>query len=60
MSDGKRTMTVVLTVAQYDVLQSALDTAWAEWGYRERSRDKQTLLRASTQLNVAWAQAIRA
>jgi hypothetical protein len=54
MGDGKRNLTLTLTEAQYDVLQSALDTAWSHWNYKERARDRQTLLRASSQLNLAW------
>jgi hypothetical protein len=54
MGDGKRQLNLTLTEAQYDVLQSALDTAWSNWHYKERARDRQTLLRASAQLNLAW------
>ncbi|NBP70892.1 MAG: hypothetical protein EBR30_21280 [Cytophagia bacterium] len=60
MSDGKRTMKVSLTEAQYDVLQAALASAFSEWHYTERARDRQTLLRANTQLHLAWEQGIRA
>ena len=53
-------MKVSLTEAQYDVLQAALASAFSEWHYTERARDRQTLLRANTQLHLAWEQGIRA
>ena len=59
MSDGERTISLTLTEAQHDVLQAALDTAWKEWSYKERVRDRQTLLRASTRLHAAWAHGLR-
>ena len=54
MSDGERTISLTLTEAQHDVLQAALDTAWVIWEKAERPRDRQTLLRASSRLNLAW------
>jgi hypothetical protein len=54
MGDGKRSLNLTLTEAQFDVLQSAIDTAWGQWHYSERSRDRQTLMRASSQLTLAW------
>lgn len=54
MSDGSRNINLSLTEAQYDVLQAALDTAFAHWT-NERYRDRNTLLRASSRLNIAWA-----
>jgi hypothetical protein len=54
MGDGKRQLNLSLTEAQFDVLQAAIDTAWNHWHYSERSRDRQTLMRASGQLVVAW------
>ncbi len=59
MSDGERTFEITLTEAQYDVLQSAIDTAFAEWGYRERVRDKQTLLRCASRLQIGWSKGLR-
>jgi hypothetical protein len=59
MSNGHRTMTLVLTEAQHDVLQAALDTAWVQWDNKNRIRDRQTLLRTSSRLNIAWAHAAR-
>lgn len=54
MSDGERSLRLTLTEAQHDVLQAALDTAWVQWEQAERPRDRQTLLRASSRLNLAW------
>jgi hypothetical protein len=54
MGDGKRSLNLTLTEAQFDVLQAAIDTAWSHWHYSERSRDRQTLMRASSQLTLAW------
>lgn len=54
MSDGERSLRLTLTEAQHDVLQAALDTAWQQWDMIERVRDRQTLLRASSRINLAW------
>ena len=59
MGDGKRQLNLSLTEAQFDVLQAAIDTAWSNWHYSERSRDRQTLMRASSQLILAWQHGLR-
>jgi chitodextrinase len=62
MGDGKRTFTVTLTEAQYDVFVNATDTATEKWKPlgRVRSSDVSTLKRAMERLAKSWDAGIRA
>jgi hypothetical protein len=60
MSDGQRTITVVLTEAQYDVLQAALEIGFSQFQYQNRPRDRDTLMRASNRLHQGWLAGIKA
>lgn len=53
MCDGKRTFTVTMTMAQYDVMKAAVDQVLIEWKEHGKIRgsDRQTLMRAFKHLS---------
>jgi hypothetical protein len=61
MCDGKRTFTVTLTEAQYDVFVNAADAATENWKPlgKIRSSDVATLKRAMERLAKSWDIGIR-
>lgn len=62
MGDGRRTVTLTLTEAQYDTFVAAAHQAeevWKTLGIA-RSRNRQTLLRAMDQFGEAWKSGKRA
>lgn len=56
MSDGHRTMDVVLTNAQWDVFEHAMGLIMEQWlkDGDIRTRDRHTLIRAMDRMRKAW------
>ena len=62
MSDGHKTLTLILTNAQYDVLKHAITLItkdWQENGTTRQKRDIHTIERAMQRINEAWDQGIK-
>lgn len=61
MCDGKRTFTITMTNAQYDVMKAAVDQIFIEWKEQGRIRlsDRQTLMRAFKHLSDQFEQGSR-
>ena len=53
MCDGKRTFTITMTLAQYDVMKAAVDGVLIEWKQQGKIRgsDQHTLMRAFKHLS---------
>lgn len=53
MCDGKRTFTITMTNAQYDIMKAAVDQILIEWKDlgKIRGSDRQTLMRAFKHLS---------
>jgi hypothetical protein len=61
MCDGKRTISVTLTEAQFDVFKAAMEQATETWKPlgRTRSSDVHTLARAMERIAQSWDIGIR-
>ena len=58
MCDGKRTFTITMTMAQYDVMKAAVDQVLIEWKDQGKIRgsDRHTLGRAFKHLSDEFQQ----